>query len=252
MAVNIGSILKGFNLNKMISQLLATAAFLAVSASSAMAVTVSGSNLDVSVDYFTPISQTGNSFTFSGNQFVLDGMLPNMATMSGFSVQSHQGQALTGKISYTMELAYQMDLPPGEYDGQYNAVAQTYGDIYAPMCEFCSPMDAPRVGETQGFASASSTGPSSGFLTITSSVSPASGQYNLLYFALAEYYTVEPAWGSFTVKSLTINFDTVDLARPALASAVPELPPMAMFGAGVLALGLHARLRKSRASKNVA
>ena len=157
-----------------------------------------------------------------------------------------------------MEVAYQLNKAPAmfgdEYQGEYYARAINEIDVLVPPCptSACGPFDSKFIGGVEGYASVSATGPTSGIWTITSNVNPASGKYNTLFASLSEYYYLDPAYGSITVNSLTINFDTVELSRPALASPVPELPPMAMFGAGVLALGLHARLRKARASKNVA
>lgn len=247
----------------MISQLLTTAALLAVSASNAIAAngfdtTVYGSNMDVSVSGFTSVSNSGNSFKFSGPTYVQDDGIPNYSSdvQTAFYAQAHQGQSLSGKLSFTMEVAYQLNKPPAmfgeEYQGEYSARAINEIDVLEASCLSCGPFTSKFVGGVEGYASVSATGPTSGIWTITSNVTPASGNYNALFANLSEYYYLDPAYGSITVNSLTINFDTVALARPDLASPVPELPPMAMFGAGILALGLHARLRKARASKNVA
>lgn len=246
----------------MISRLLATAAIFAVSATSAMAAngfdtTIYGSNIDVSVSGFTEISHVGNSFTFSGRKYAREGNSGGGDIETSFLAEAHQGQSLTGKLSFTMEVAYQLDKPPAifgdEYQGEYNAYAMPDIDVLVPACPTgCGPYDAKFIGSAEGFASVNPTGPTSGTWTITSNVNPASGNYNALLAYMSEYYYLDPGYGSFQINSMTLNFDTVDSSRPALASPVPELPPMAMFGAGILALGLHARLRKARAAKNVA
>nr|WP_315399439.1 hypothetical protein [uncultured Duganella sp.] len=222
----------------------------AASASGAMAQTVYGDNIDVTVSHgYAPVSHAGNAFTFSGNSYVLDGGWQPATAKTIFTAQAHAGQALTGKLSFTMELQYEYGATPFP-STDYTAFAQAQVDVLAPHCpQGCGPFDSDLVGTAQGYASSTTADPVNGTLTIISDQSQASGNYNLLLTQMLEYVSLNPAYGSLTINSFTITFETVSVNATTFASPVPELPPAAMFGAGIVALGLTARLRQARRAR---
>lgn len=238
-------------MNKSILKLLSAAALVVAAAAPAFANTVHGSDVDVTVLGFTPVSSTGNTFTFSGGTYVGDGYPNHMPYKNLFTVDAHAGKALTGKMSFTMEVQYQFAAPPGPwpYDGTYFAYAGASFDMLSPHCDTCGPYQSDLIGNSSGSANATSATPTSGTISIVSDMSAATGSYDNLLAYMFYGLTLDPAYGSMSITSLTMSFDTVNAVSP-----VPELPPFAMMGAGLAALGLCARLkgRKRQAKATLA
>jgi hypothetical protein len=231
------------NVNNSISKLLSSAALVAAIAAPAFADTVQGSDVDVMVNGFTPISSTGNSFTFSGDTYVGDGWPNGYLSKTLFAVYAHEGKVLTGKMSFTMELQYDFAAPPPPQfdDGSYTASAAARFSLLAPVCLSCGPLFAEQLGTADGGTSASATSPTSGTMSFTSNASQATGRYNHILADMVYNRSLGSDYGSITITSLTISFDTIDAASP-----VPELPPFAMMGAGLAVLGLSTRLTGRR------
>lgn len=225
-------------MNKSILKSLSAAALVAAMASPAFADTLQGSDVDVTAYGFTPVSSTGNSFTFAGDTYVGDGWVNGYLSRTSFAVYAHEGKALTGKMRFTMELQYEFAPPPPPQfdDGSYTASAAARVSLLAPVCLSCGPLFAEQLGFADGGTSASATSPTSGMMSFTSNASKATGSYNHILADMVYNRSLGSDYGSITITSLTISFDTMDTASP-----VPELPPFAMMGAGLAALGLCAR-----------
>ena len=234
-------------MSKSILKWLSAAALIAASAAPAFADTAHGTDVDVTFSGFTPVSISGNSFTFSSGPYIEDGIPNNVSFKHAFYVDAHAGKALTGKLSFTMEVQYQSEAPanPWPYPGDYNIHASGSIDVLLPHCaNFCGPYDADLIGNAQGGASADATMPTSGTFSFSSNASEASGSYDYLIAFMAYDLFLNPAYGSMNITSLTVSFDTAPAASP-----VPELPPFAMMGAGLAVLALRARFngRKKQA-----
>ncbi|MBP1203033.1 hypothetical protein JOD97_001047 [Duganella sp. 1411] len=235
-------------MNNTILKLLSAAALVAAMAAPAFADTVHGSDVDVTVSGFTPVSSTGNSFTFSGGSYVGDGFPNSMLYKTLFIVDAHAGKALTGKMSFTMDVQYQFAAPPAPQPaGDYFAYASGSVDVLAPRCDRCGPFDSDLLGNVRGSGNATATTPTSGTISFVSAASDATGRYDNLLAYLFYGLTLDPAYGSMSITSLTMSFDTVTAASP-----VPELPPLAMMGAGLAALGLCARVKGRKKPAKVA
>ena len=236
-------------MNKSILHLLSTAALLAAVAAPAFADTVYGTDVAVTVNGFTPISSTGNSFTFSGYTYTGDGFPNGYLYKNLFAVDTLGSKTLTGKMSFSMELQYQFETPPPPQgdNGSYSASTWAIFSMLAPLCGPCGTQGAEPVGSAEGGTGASATSPTSGTMSFTSSVSNATGSYDHLLGNLIHTMWLNPAYGSLTITSLTLSFDTANAASP-----VPELPPYAMMGAGLGALGLCARLKGRKKQGNEA
>jgi len=224
-------------MNKSILKLLSAAALVAATAAPAFADTAHGADVDVWFSGFNLVSSTGNTFTFSSGPYVDDGIPNHTSFKNAFDLTAHDGKVLTGKLSFTMDVQYQQEAPPGQYSGDYSAYARASIDMLVPHCNGCGPYDAELIGNAQGSASsAATTAPTSGTLSFNSNASDASGSYDHLIAYMFYSLDTYPAYGSMTITSLTMSIDTAPAVSP-----VPELPPFAMMGAGLALLGLRAR-----------
>ena len=230
-------------MNKSILKLLSTAALIAATAAPAFADTVHGADVDVTFFGFTPVSSNGNSFTFSNGPYDEDGIPNNSSYEQLFIVDAHAGKALTGKMSFTMEVQYQFGTNPNPWPhtGTYNAHASAGIDVLSPRCDTCGPYDSDLLGNANGGTTTLITSPTNGTLSFASTASNATGSYDNLLAYMFYDLALDPAYGSMSITSLTLSFDTVTAASP-----VPELPPFAMMGAGLAALGLCARVNGRR------
>jgi hypothetical protein len=229
----------GINVNKSILKLLSAATMVAAVAAPAFADTIHGSDVDVTVAGFKPVSSTGNSFTFSGGSYVGDGFPNSMLYKTLFVVDAHDGKALTGKMSFTMDVQYQFAAPPAPQPADsYFAYASGSIDVLVPHCDTCGPFDSDLLGNVRGSGNATATTPTSGTISFVSDASDATGRYDNLFAYLFYGLTLDPAYGSMNITSLTMSFDTVTAVSP-----VPELPPFAMMGAGLAAIGLCVRFK---------
>jgi len=230
-------------MNKSILKLLSAAALIAATAAPAFADTAHGADVDVWFSGFNLVSSSGNSFTFSSGPYVEDGIPNHTLFKNAFDLTAHDGKVLTGKLSFTMDVQYQLEAPPGPwpYDGGYSAYSRASFDVLVPHCDTCGPYDAELIGNAQGSASsATTTTPTNGTLSFSSNASEANGSYDRLIAFMFYALDPNPAYGSMTITSLTMSIDTAPAVSP-----VPELPPFAMMGAGLAVLALRAR-RNSR------
>lgn len=234
-------------MNKSILKLLSAAALVAATAAPAFADTAQGADVDVWFSGFNLLSSTGNTFTFSSGPFVGNGIPNNSSFKSAFDLTAHDGKVLTGKLSFTMDVQYQLAAPPSPYNGDYSAYARAGFDILVPHCDNCGPYDAELVGNAQGSASSGpTTAPTSGTLSFNSNASDASGSYDRLIAYMFYNLDPNPAYGSMTITSLTMSIETAPAVSP-----VPELPPFAMMGAGLAVLALRARHNSRKQAKAV-
>ena len=228
-------------MKKTIMKLFSAAALIAATAAPAIADTAQGADVDVWFSGFNLVSTNGNSFTFASGPYVEDGIPNHTSFKHAFDVTAHEGKVLTGKLSFTMEVQYQLEAPPGPwpYDGTYNAYTWASMDVLSPYCGTCGPYAADLVGNAQGStSSAPTTAPTNGTLSFSSNASEASGSYDRLIAYMFYSLDPNPAYGSMSITALTVSFDTAPAVSP-----VPELPPFAMMGAGLAALGLRARFK---------
>jgi len=239
----------GINVNKTILKLLSAVALIAAAAAPAFADTVQGSDVDVTFFGFTPVSSSGNSFTFASGPYDEDGIPHNSSYTHLFIVDAHAGKVLTGKISFTMEVQYEFGTTPSPWPhtGTYNAYASAAIDVLLPRCGSCGPYDADLLGNASGGTSTIITSPTNGTLSFASNASAATGSYNNLFAYMFYDLALDPAYGSLSITSLTVSFDTMNAASP-----VPELPPFAMMGAGLAAIGLFARFKGRKKAADAA
>ena len=237
-------------MKKSIMKFFSAAALIAATAAPAFADTAQGADVDVWFSGFNLVSNSGNTFTFASGPYVEDGIPNHTSFKHAFDVTAHDGKVLTGKLSFTMEVQYQLETPPGPwpYDGTYNAYAGASIDVLSPYCDTCGPYAADLVGNAQGSAaSAPTTGPTSGTLSFSSNASQASGSYDRLIAYMFYSLDPNPAYGSMSITALTVSFDTAPAVSP-----VPELPPFAMMGAGLAAIGLFARFKGRKKAADAA
>ncbi|SEN10402.1 hypothetical protein SAMN05428959_101207 [Duganella sp. CF517] len=236
-------------MNKTILKLLSAAALVATVAAPAVAATAHGRDVDVTIEGFTPVSSTGNTFTFSGGRYDEDGIPSNTSYKQLFLIDAHAGKALTGKMSFTMDVEYEFgtDPNPWPHTGNYSAYARASFDVLSPNCGTCGPFDAELLGNAQGANTTIITSPTNGKLSFASNASAASGSYDRLFAYMFYDMALDPAYGSFNITALTVSFEAVDAASP-----VPELPPFAMMGAGLAALGLCARYKGRKKTAAIA
>ncbi|MEO5935436.1 MAG: hypothetical protein ABIQ08_18020 [Duganella sp.] len=233
-------------MKKTILQMLSAATLLAATAAPAMADVFHGANLDIETtsNYFIPVSSTGNSFTFTtaGPTYTPNGSYNPSGLKDAFIIKAHSGQALTGKMNFSLTAQYQTEnAPQGPAAGEHSSGMTVGVDVLSPHCGMCGPYDADLLGSASVSASALSAGPSSGSWNLDSKTTDSVGTYDNLIAYMLHNYSLDPLYGSIGITSITFSFGTV-----AVPSPVPELPPVAMMGLGLAALALRVRYRKAK------
>lgn len=225
--------------------------------------TAHGTDVDVEFDnnYFQAVYSGDDSFTFITNGPYPAEQIPEWSDIESiFAVYAHPGRALTGNVSFTVRGQYQLDAPGpvdphtgaqvGDYTGDYSANMFVRLDVLLPQCPYtCSPMGAEYLGGTRVDWHDELTEPGGGVWNFSSPPTGATGTYDYLQAVLFEYYNLYPRAGFMGITSISFSFDTVAVAIPepaTMPSPVPELPPFAMMGAGLAALGLCARFKGRR------
>lgn len=152
-----------------------------------------------------------------------------------FEVQAPPNYALTGKMGATINALYSLgDATEGD------AYMDITFDVLLPHCDFCGPFASDLVSTGRdGLLTRTDGG-----MQFVANESAASGMYSrvLVYNIVVASL---PAWsGYIQFQSMTFTAETV--ALPLAASPVPELPPAALFGLGLFALGIAARAKSRK------
>ena len=238
-------------MKKSILKLLSAAALLACAATPSFAGTIETANYDLYYnDSFIPVSSVGNTVTFAST-FYFTGYGQDFAGLkNGFQAWAHPGQAFTGNVSVKTDLEYTF----GNYHGTSSSFS---GDVYSTIsvlannCNTCSLYDSKLLVEGYTSASATTTAPGSGTATgavdLTNTIG---GTYELMALYVTNFYSLNAPMGTLHLNTFTVTLDTVG----PISSPVPELPPVAMLGLGLAALGLRARFggRKTKAKSALA
>jgi hypothetical protein len=238
-------------MKKSILKFLSATVLLACAAAPSFAGTIKAANFDLSYnDSFIPVSSVGNTVTFVSTFYFSTYGNGYAVLKDGFQAWAHPGQAFTGDVNVKTGLDYTL----GNYQGtssSYDGRVVTTIDVLANNCDTCSMYDAKLLAQGSAVASATTTAPGSGTATgavdLTNTVG---GTYDLLALYVINTYNLNPASGMLHLNSFSVTLDTVG----PISSAVPELPPVAMLGLGLAALGLRARFggRKTKAKATLA
>ncbi|NYE58982.1 hypothetical protein FHW58_000134 [Duganella sp. 1224] len=147
-----------------------------------------------------------------------------------FEIFAPVNYALTGKMNATLTALY--DLGDGV---QGKANMDITFDVLLPHCAQCGPNDADLVGTSRN---GTFTDNGSGMQYVADG-SSASGSYNRLL-------VYEIVVGSLPAFSGHIYFQTLTFTAETMASPVPELPPVALYGFGLAAMVVAARAKSSK------
>jgi hypothetical protein len=238
-------------MKKSILRLLSATVLLASAAAPSFAGTLKAANFDIYYsDSFIPVSSVGNTVTFAST-FLFSSYGQDFAGIKdGFQAWAHPGYAFTGDVSVKTGLEYTF----GNYQGtssKFSGGVSTVVDVLANNCDTCSMYDATLLAEGYANASATTTAPGSGTATgavdLTNTVG---GTYELMALYVINNYSLNSPTGILHMNSFSVTLDTVG----PISSPVPELPPVAMLGFGLAALGLRARFggRKTKAEATIA
>lgn len=232
-----------------IGKVIAAFALMAALTGQAHATLQSGGVIMDLYDGYTPISQQGNSFTFSFPEWGIYAPNGNGApyiTRNFFQFTAVDGYALTGKMSAqintTYELADHSDRP-----WYPNGTANLFLGIDAikpkEECEFCSPYEGTLLGSAGNSVESADT-PLTGSLSVNTGDTPASGVFSSLYM----YEVFNPG---ITTLDGTIRFDTitftVETVPPVVVpppSVIPEPSTNWLMLCGIGIIGAVMRRRK--------
>lgn len=225
-------------------KMLSAAALVACAAAPASAGVVYGSSFDLSYDENTmiPVSYTGNTVTFTTTFYYSQYGQGFAVVRDGLFAAAHAGVRFTGDVSIQTRTDYYMGADTG-FAGPYRADLTTGVDVLSPNCANCSIYDSKLLGNGQSNAWASSPTPVSGMANGAVDIANTQGgTYDRLgLYVINNYSSANTA--VIHLNTFTITLDTV--GGP-ISSPVPELPPFALIGVGMLAIALRERLRKGR------
>lgn len=216
-----------------LSTLLLAVAALAAQAGPAHAELMTGSHATFDSRGYTPVSVVGDTFTVSSGTYSQNGSGFPLFDRASMQFVAQQGYYLTGKFHVVMDISYAMP------DQIFNRALDIYAgyDVLYPPCLQCGPFDSAFIGYSNGYAIGKEA---EGVLHLDYGNDTAvAGTYERLFFASVLYASFNELYGQFRVDSYAITVQTM-----ALTSAVPELPPAAMLGAGLGVLALYARRRQ--------
>lgn len=238
-------------MKKSILKLLSTAILLACAAAPTFAGTIKTANFDLYYNNsYIPVSSVGNTVTFVSTIYFSTYGNGYSVAKDGFQAWAHAGQAFTGNVNVKTGLEYTF----ANYQGtsnSYEGRVVTDIDVLANNCDTCGIYDAELLAQGAAVASATTTAPGSGTATgavdLTNTVG---GTYDLLALYVITTYRLNPASGMLHLNAFSVTLDTVG----PISSPVPELPPVAMLGLGLAALGLRARFgsRKTKIKDTLA
>ena len=216
-----------------LSTLLLAVTALTAQAGLAHAEVMTGSHATFDPRGYTPVSVVGDTFTVSSATYSQNGSPFPFLDRASMQFIAQEGYYLTGKFHVVMDISYSM---PDQIFNRALDISAGYDALYPP-CEQCGPFDSALVGYGNGYASGRE---SEGVLHLDYGNDTAvTGTYERLFFASFLYASFNELYGQFRVDSYAITVQTMPLA-----SAVPELPPAAMLGAGLAVLALYARRRQ--------
>ena len=238
-------------MKKSLTKLLSATVLLACTAAPSFAGTISTATFDMSYsDLFTPVSSVGNTVTFASNYY-FSAYGNDVAVLKDlFVAATHSGQSFTGNVSVKTTVDYTL----GNYQGtssNYRGSVATTVDVLSPNCGNCGIYESKLLADGQFGASANLSAPGSG--TATGSIdlkNTFEGTYPVIMLYVINDYQILNASGMLHLNTFSVTLDTVG----PISSPVPELPPVAMLGLGLVALGLRARFggRKTKAKAALA
>ncbi|MET0322653.1 MAG: hypothetical protein ABW069_18190 [Duganella sp.] len=216
-------------------KLLLALAMFAAQAGTAHADVMTGSHVTFDPRGWTPVSAVGDTFTLSSPPYAQDGSISAFLDRSSFQFKAQDGYYMTGNFHVVLDISYTI---PEPVVSRSLFISAGY-DVLYPPCEQCGPFDSAQVGYANGYADGQQA---EGVLHLDYGNTGAAGAYERLFLASLLYASFQELYGEFRVDAYAITVET----RP-LASAVPELPPVALLGAGLSLLGWCARRRAGRA-----
>lgn len=197
-------------------------------------------------DGYTPISQQGNSFTFSFPEWAVyepNGNFGPYVMRNFFQFTAVDGYALTGKMSLQINTTYEL-VDHSDIPGYPDAIAQlNLGiDVIQTDCEFCSPYGGTLLGSAGNVVDSAAT-PLQGSLSANTGDTPASGSFSSLYMYEVFNPSITTADGIIRFDSITF---TVETTPPFVAppSVVPEPSTYALMLFGLGMIGTVVRRRK--------
>jgi hypothetical protein len=232
MSIHTPPLTPGDTMHHPLPKLLFAFAMLAAQAGLVHADVMTGSHVTFETRGWTPVSAVGDTFTLSNPTYAQDGAISSFLDRSTFQFTAQEGYYMTGNFHVVMDISYAI---PEPVVSRSLFISAGY-DVLYPPCEQCGPFDSAQVDYANGYANGQEA---EGVLHLDYGNTNGAGAYERLFLASLLYASFQELYGEFRVDSYAITVET----RP-LASAVPELPPVAMLGAGLALLGYSARRRR--------
>lgn len=233
-------------MKKSLLKLLSSAALLVCAATPASAGIVHGTSFDLSYDEHSmiPMYYTGNTVTFTTTTYFSSYGPGYSIVKDALYATARAGVKFTGDVDIKTRIDYHVAPVPG-YQETPRVYLSTIVDVLAPHCAECSIYDADLLGDGYALAAATSPGFSSGMANGAVDIANTfGGTYDRLALYVINDYGSSTG-GMVHLYNFTVTLDTV--GGP-ISSPVPELPPFALIGVGMLAIALRERLRKGRVS----
>lgn len=227
-------------MNIAIAKLISAFAMVTAMMGQAHATLQSGGVIMDRYDGYTPISQQGNSFTFSFPEWAVydpNGNYGPYIMRNFFQFTAVDGYSLTGKMSLQINTTYELpdhsDIP-----GYPDATAQlNLGiDVIRQDCQFCSPYEGTLLGSAWNVVD-SATSPLKGSLGVNTGDTPASGSFSSLYMYEVFNPSITTADGIIRFDSITFTVETTPpVAAPPSVVPEPSTYVLMLFGLGIGAI----------------